>query len=160
MSKNEFFVAAFALKVFPGSPVYRERKLRARCKTRVCGKCWTKVCNGIRLELRAGGRRKQFRNCWARVRRILPRLTLPFALSFWAKNHWFEVEGSSDILYKSSFSRYYNSFTFLGINVSYYYRFYHLSITDKSNEFIKNLLYESLLTICWWKYKLCKNVWL
>jgi len=134
MSKNEFFVAAFALKVFPGSPFYRERKLRARCKTRVRGKCWTKVCNGIRLELRA--------ECRMKPRRTLPR---PPSLSHC---HSERSEESSDILYKSSFLRYYNSFTFLGTNVPSYYMIYPLSITDKSNEFIKNLLYKTLLTIC------------
>ena len=37
---------------------------------------------------------------------------------------------------------------FLGTNVPSYYRIYLLSITDKSKEFIKNLLRTSLLTIC------------
>ena len=36
----------------------------------------------------------------------------------------------------------------LGTNVPSYYRIYLLSITDKCKEFIKNLLRESLLTIC------------
>jgi hypothetical protein len=37
---------------------------------------------------------------------------------------------------------------FMGTNVPSYYNIFPLSITDKSKEFIKNLLCEMLLTMC------------
>ena len=57
-------------------------------------------------------------------------------------------ERSSQVMCKSSFSRSRDSFTFLGTNVPHYYMIYLLSITDKSIKFIKNLLFERLLTMC------------
>jgi hypothetical protein len=67
----------------------------------------------------------------------------PFPPPLLSLSYWHSREESSDINMQTK-----PTHKFLETNVPPYYRVYPLSITDKSKEFIKNLLNESLLTIC------------